>query len=234
MYLGIIVAILYVTLAITVKALYARVIESARNIAKDDRGGMRALRLKYSNYIRLGIPIRNTKSFAIKVLNESSKYLVWGDRLCSVLSIFTIGIFGVAGTFIVMKYGFRDILIDLFGDTYEGRTMVSFLIMWGIYGSYLICIERKNCIEKAVEMVSDYLDNTLYYKCGDAKNVDVKKQEFVVKVESEEENDDGNEYETKESTKNEDCNQKIFSLKDALTSKNAEEIINEVLKEYLV
>ena len=129
----------------------------AINISKNTNDFFRSIKLRYSNSIKLEIPVRSSRSFIQKVL--------WGkDGLMSY--IFVLDQFSIFISFLCL--GCTSIF------TIKGHINFTYLISIMVVSFYLF---RQACsldvhLEFIISMTEDYLDNTLYHRVKPTKEKD--------------------------------------------------------------
>lgn len=196
-YIVVFCMIVFLLMRIIVFYLLRRLFRESLKINESTSTELKYIRQKYLNYGKLSMPIRNTKSFINRALRENHS-LYFRSNVISKLGYFV----ALVSSIIYPKTFFVIFVIDKAFNISEVK-------------------------ENIVYNISDYLDNTYYYKIPDS----IGEQKQNIKLESLNEEKALNNQNENEAIdlKNNDDNRRVKNR-----GTNNDKIILDVISEYIV
>ena len=191
----------------------------ASNISKTENQIFRAIRLRYINSLKLGMPIKNVKSYIIKTLCGKGGFLgriMATDRFCCLISFMCI-IGGIALTLI----------------EHERFGMTLFAASFSFYVFRAFCgIDMQSRL--IIMFTEDQLDNVIGHKVdlAEAPSRNKAKQKETETVTQEEKVSESTVPKT-DTPKKQNSFLDSIDVTELLMKNNSEDIIEYVLKEYL-
>lgn len=127
---------------------------AAININKTDKEALRAIRLRYINSSKLGIPVENSKSFVSKSLYSKDNPLgrvLFMDRLGCLISCLNL----ICAAFFIIQ-------------NHSERSYPLLVMCLSFYIFRMACSLEQRC-NHIVSIITDYLDNILAHRINPSK-----------------------------------------------------------------